>query len=123
MEASWSCFEGEAEPPKAPERPIPAQQTVPAPARDVQVTFREFDVAQELFRTGGTNTQIAKVLYLSEDTVKSHMKKLLARTGNATRSELLVAHFRGRIRLIARPTVGGVQYGMINRKKTMEDAR
>lgn len=131
MKVSWACYEPEKaperpkspEPPRAPEPPIPVQQSVPTPAREVQVTFREHDVAHELFKTGGTNTQIARHLCLSEDTVKTHMKRLLARTGEATRSELIVAHYQGRLRLVARATVGGVQYGMIKRRaKTMEDA-
>lgn len=115
--ASWSCFKGPEETDFEPYEPapsIPVQQTAPeAPAappadaaRVVQVTFREYDVANELVKTGGSNAEIGKALYLSEDTVKSHMKKLLLRTGQKTRAELIVAHYRGRIRLAARPMVG-----------------
>jgi DNA-binding NarL/FixJ family response regulator len=123
VRASWACFEPEEsapEPPKPLPVPIPGQQTTDP--REIQVTFREYDVAQELFKTGATNTQIADRLYISEDTVKTHMKRLLARTGSGTRSELIVAHYRGRIRLSARPYVGGIQYGMINGQNPMEDA-
>ena len=118
VEATWACFDGLSDAP-APVVVVPSQQTAPASGgREVQVTFREYDVAQELFRTGGTNTQIAKKLYLCEDTVKSHMKKLLLRTGFATRTELIVAHFRGRLNLVAKPMVGSRP----PRKPILEDA-
>lgn len=68
--------------------------------RDVQVTKREYDVATELLRRGGTNQQIAQKLFVSEDTVKTHMKRLLLRTGSASRTELIVAVFRDRVRLV-----------------------
>lgn len=122
---TWACYDEATEPQKAPEaapEPIPAQKTAPTTvARAVQVTFREHDVATELFKTGGTNTQIAKTLYLSEDTVKTHMKRLLARTGTATRSELLVAHYRGRIRLVPKAMIS-LRHDMIKRKTIQEDA-
>lgn len=69
--------------------------------RVVAVTRREFDVASALLRTGAGNAAIGRKLYLSEDTVKTHMKSLLQRTGATTRTELIVAVFRGRIQLVA----------------------
>jgi len=122
IKASWSCYEPVEIPEQAP-RAAQAPATAPdSTLREVEVTFREYDIAQELLRTGGTNTEIGKRLFLSEDTVKSHMKKLLLRTGASTRSELIVAVFRRRVKLIAKPRVGGVQYGMIAKKTIMEDA-
>jgi len=76
--------------------------------REVPVTLREFDVANELLRDGADNQTIAKRLYVTEDTVKSHLKKLLARTGAKTRGELVVAVFRGRVRLVPMAQAGGV---------------
>lgn len=78
--------------------------------REVQVTMREFDVANELLRDGADNATIAKRLHLTEDTVKSHAKKLFARTGARTRTELTVAVFRGRVRLVPVTTAGGVYW-------------
>jgi len=123
-ESTWACYEPPTEPPKPPRQPVRTEVApLPIPAeaaREVAVTFREHDVAHELFKTGGTNMQIARQLCVSEDTVKTHMKRLLERTGSATRSELLVAHFRGRIRLIAKSQVG--ESGMIKGRKAKEDA-
>lgn len=78
--------------------------------REVPVTRREYDVARELLRDGGTNVQIARKLYLSEDTVKTHVKSLFRRTGAATRTELIVAVFRGRLRMIPADVAASVMY-------------
>jgi DNA-binding CsgD family transcriptional regulator len=76
--------------------------------REVPVTRQEFRVAQALLFNGATNAAIGKKLFLSEDTVKSHMKKLLARTGAATRTELMAAVFRGHLRLIPVDVAAGL---------------
>lgn len=57
----------------------------------VYVTAREFACVEELLRDGATNKQIAKRLYISEDTVKSHVKKVLAKAGVANRTQFAVA--------------------------------
>lgn len=69
------------------------------PVRVVPVTLREYDVASEILKTGASNRAIGRKLYLSEDTIKSHVKKLLQRTGAETRTEFVVAVYRDRIRL------------------------
>lgn len=50
---------------------------------------RELDVLREL-TTGASNTEIAERLYISENTVKSHIKNLLEKTGYGNRTELAV---------------------------------
>lgn len=52
---------------------------------------RQRDILDELVRDGASNQQIAKRLYVTEDTVKTHMKALLKKTGKPSRIALLVA--------------------------------
>lgn len=52
---------------------------------------RQRDILDELVRDGASNLQIAKRLYVTEDTVKTHMKALLKKTGKPSRIALLVA--------------------------------
>lgn len=73
------------EAPEAPERPA------------VIVSRREREVLHELLRDGASNAQIGARLYLSEDTVKCHVKQLLAKTGRATRTALAVGVLRDEI--------------------------
>ena len=56
-------------------------------------TERELDVLKEL-TTGDTNAEIAKRLFISVATVKSHIQHLMEKTGFKTRTEL-VAEARG----------------------------
>ena len=56
-------------------------------------TERELDVLKEL-TTGDTNTEIAKRLFISVATVKSHIQHLMEKTGFKTRTEL-VSEARG----------------------------
>ncbi len=56
-------------------------------------TERELDVLKEL-ATGDTNTEIAKRLFISVATVKSHIQHLMEKTGFKTRTEL-VSEARG----------------------------
>ena len=90
--------------------------------RDVQVTMREHDVATELLRTGASNHEIGRKLYLCEDTVKTHMKSLLRRTGAGSRAELMVAVFRGRVRLIPTALVRNVYWGA-SKNTILEETR
>lgn len=62
-------------------------------ATNHQFTRRELDVLKEL-TTGDTNAEIAKRLFISVPTVKSHIKHLMEKTGFKTRTEL-VSEARG----------------------------
>ena len=50
---------------------------------------RELDVLREI-AAGMTNPEIAKSLYISENTVKSHLRVLLQKTGYKNRTELAI---------------------------------
>ena len=62
-------------------------------ATNHEFTERELDVLKEL-TTGDTNSEIAKRLFISVATVKSHIQHLMEKTGFKTRTEL-VAEARG----------------------------
>ncbi|MGI6264786.1 MAG: LuxR C-terminal-related transcriptional regulator [Acutalibacteraceae bacterium] len=62
-------------------------------ATNHEFTERELDVLKEL-TTGDTNAEIAKRLFISVATVKSHIQHLMEKTGFKTRTEL-VAEARG----------------------------
>ena len=62
-------------------------------ATNHEFTERELDVLKEL-TTGDTNAEIAKRLYISVATVKSHIQHLMEKTGFKTRTEL-VSEARG----------------------------
>ena len=53
-----------------------------------EFTERELDILKEL-TTGDTNSEIAKRLYISVPTVKSHIQHLMEKTGFKTRTELV----------------------------------
>lgn len=67
--------------------------------RIARVTPREYAVACELLADGAGNSEIGDRLGISEDTVKSHIKGLLWRTGCVTRTEVAVKVMRGIIQL------------------------
>lgn len=73
--------------------------TAPQPPRIVPVTRAEKAVLDELMRHGARNRAIAAALHLSEDTVKSHLQAVGRRTLTASRTELVVALFRGRVQV------------------------
>lgn len=62
-------------------------------ATNHEFTERELDVLKEL-TTGDTNDEIAKRLFISVATVKSHIQHLMEKTGFKTRTEL-VSEARG----------------------------
>ena len=62
-------------------------------ATNHEFTERELDVLKEL-TTGDTNSEIAKRLFISVATVKSHIQHLMDKTGFKTRTEL-VSEARG----------------------------
>lgn len=51
------------------------------------LTKRQLEIA-ELAASGLTNREIGRRLFLSPDTIKSHMQEILRRTNSASRSEL-----------------------------------
>ncbi|MCV7104982.1 hypothetical protein H7H74_04200 [Mycolicibacterium chitae] len=59
------------------------------------LTAREREVLKAL-ATGRTNAQIAATLFVSEGTVKSHVKRILRKTGASTRTEAVSMLHRGR---------------------------
>ncbi len=62
-------------------------------ATNHEFTERELDILKEL-TTGDTNAEIAKRLFISVATVKSHIQHLMEKTGFKTRTEL-VSEARG----------------------------
>ena len=52
----------------------------------IQLSQRECQVLQELAK-GGTTAQIAAALYISENTVKTHIRHILEKLGAANRAE------------------------------------
>lgn len=56
-------------------------------------TTREAEVLQ-LIADGYTNAQIGKVLYLSNETVKSHVRNMLTKTLARNRTHLVALGFR-----------------------------
>ncbi|NLI13828.1 helix-turn-helix domain-containing protein [Pelotomaculum propionicicum] len=53
-----------------------------------ELTRREIEIAALVAR-GNTNVEIARKLFLSENTVKTHIKKIFIKTGTGSRSELI----------------------------------
>ena len=61
------------------------------------LTSREMAVLNELMQDGASNRVIGRRLYCSEDTVKTHLKRIYAKTGCHERASLVVALFRKHI--------------------------
>ncbi len=61
------------------------------PLIDLGLTPRQTQVALELARTGGTNTQLARGLQISEGTVKKHLEAVFRALGVDSRSGAIVA--------------------------------
>jgi DNA-binding CsgD family transcriptional regulator len=61
------------------------------PLIDVGLTRRQTDVAIELARTGGTNSQLARSLAISEGTVKKHLEAVFRTLGVDSRASAIVA--------------------------------
>ncbi|MFJ1566637.1 response regulator transcription factor [Streptomyces erythrochromogenes] len=68
--------------------PAPASPRTIAPERDT-VTSRERDVLR-LVATGATNTDVARQLFISEATVKTHLNRAMAKLGLSSRAQVVV---------------------------------
>ncbi|RLV54531.1 DNA-binding response regulator [Aeromicrobium phragmitis] len=69
--------------------PDPAAPAPPAHARLAELTEREREVLVLVGR-GMSNTEIASELFVAEATVKTHVSRLLAKTGSRDRVQLVV---------------------------------
>jgi len=65
--------------------------------RRAYITPAQAKVLREFMRDGASNAEIGARLYITEDTVKCHMKELLRRTGCPTRQALAIDLFRERL--------------------------
>jgi DNA-binding NarL/FixJ family response regulator len=76
------------------EGPEPVVFVVPGPDRRFErLTAREYEVAT-LVAAGFSNRHIAAALFISLGTVKDHVHAILAKTGLASRSEVVAAWYR-----------------------------
>lgn len=73
---------------------VPASTTVPAaPVVPVALTKREVDVLVGM-SNGRSNAQIGQELYLSEDTIKTHARRLFRKLGAADRAQAVAIGLR-----------------------------
>jgi len=75
--------------PEAIRRVATTRHTVTEPAWGHRLTARERDVLTHVAR-GQTNAEVAESLVVSVETVKSHLRSLLAKSGSRHRTELVV---------------------------------
>src|SRR5580693_6852139 len=68
-----------------------------------ELTRREYEVLQ-LMTKGATNREIASTIFLSEETVKSHVKRILQKFGVANRGQAVATYLES---LERRPDSGG----------------
>jgi DNA-binding CsgD family transcriptional regulator len=65
-------------------------------SRRRRLTSRELDVL-ELVAEGYSTAEIARALWITEDTVRTHIKRLLARLEARTRAQAVAIAFRERL--------------------------
>lgn len=58
-------------------------------AKSTELTPREIEVLR-LLTTGAGNDEIAEKLHISQNTVKTHIKHLLVKTGFSSRTQLAI---------------------------------
>jgi len=71
----------------------PIRAGAPIDERGEHLTMREWDVLRNL-ASGKTNAQIATGLFVTEGTVKSHVKHILRKLGAANRTEAVARYHR-----------------------------
>jgi DNA-binding NarL/FixJ family response regulator len=81
-------------------RPLDLIDAARAASEDAGLTKRELSILAEL-PAGGSNQQIAKRLFLAEQTVKFHLTNIYRKLGVSTRTEAL--HFAYERGLVERP--------------------
>lgn len=74
-------------------RPIPAPRAVESAGAAPALTEREMQVLTGMSR-GRSNAEIGKELFLSEDTVKTHARRLFRKLGAADRAQAVAVGFR-----------------------------
>lgn len=78
--------------------------TTPAPWV-ARLTPRERDILAEVVR-GATNAEVAAELFVSVETVKTHLKALLAKSGSRHRTELVVRAYEAGLLTPPTSTIG-----------------
>jgi DNA-binding NarL/FixJ family response regulator len=95
--ASGSTVTAVVEPPVATEQPtalVPAQrEREPSPPRRPQLTERELQVLHGM-ADGKSNAEIGRDLFVSEDTVKTHARRLFRKLGARDRAHAVASGFR-----------------------------
>lgn len=71
----------------------------------MEVTPGQLRVLHQFLRDGATNQEIGRRLYISEDTVKSHMKALLLACGAKTRTGMMALIMRDKVRVVIRESL------------------
>ena len=66
---------------------------LPGAVAAMRLTERERDVL-ELVAEGYSTAEIARALWITEDTVRTHIKRMLARLGASTRAHAVAIAFR-----------------------------
>ena len=82
--------------PDAIRRVATTRRTTADPAWVQRLTAREREVLTHVAR-GQTNAEIAESLVVSVETVKSHLRSLLAKSGSRHRTELVVRCYEARV--------------------------
>lgn len=84
---------------RVPSRPLESSTTSEDRdyVRTVKMAPRQYAVFQELIKDGPDNPVIAKRLFVSIDTVKTHVARILRATDCHTRAEVVARWYQGQI--------------------------